>query len=175
MAEIPASTLGTSDSLSPAGVCSVYLWWCPLSFRVWNLSLPGAFLQPHTPQATFPGLSRVWTPSHPRRHQPGTWLESPNSSFFPASLALPKRARICSATECRTQRTGSNPTPSMFQMRHRGPEEEKVSQDHWLGGRGHGQCWTQESSLLFVFSVALGSLLSASVEKCTLRSCQVYY
>lgn len=30
-------------------------------------------------------------------------------------------------------------------------------------------------SLLFVLSVALSSLLSTSVEKCTLRSCQVYY
>lgn len=86
-------------------------------------------------QATFPGLSRVWTPSRPCRHQPGTWPESTNSSFFPASFALLKRARICSATERGTQRTGSSPTPSMFQMRHRGPEKEKVSQDHWLRGR----------------------------------------
>ena len=86
-------------------------------------------------QATFPGLSRVWTPSRPCRHQPGTWLESTNSSFFPAFFALLKRARICSATEHGTQRTGSSPKPSMFQMRHRGPEKEKISQDHWLRGR----------------------------------------
>ena len=133
MAEIPASTLGISDSLGPAGFCSVYLLWCPLCFRVGNVSLPGAFLPLHPPGPHFPGLSSVWIPGTADISLgQGLRLPIPPSSLHP--LPCLRGPGIHSATECGTRRTGSRPTPACFRGGTRGPETDLVSQDHRLQG-----------------------------------------
>lgn len=147
MAEIPASTLGVSGSLSLAGACSVFSV-VPSPLPCGKCIPPLGFPAAHTPQATFPKLSTVWMPSRPCRARPGAGPEFLSSPIPPSLHLLPclRGAGIRPAAECGTWGTGPSLTPSCFRW---GVEVQR----RWHVSRGH-RPGPGESSWLFLVPVA---------------------